>query len=113
MMGDQLLLGSRIIKRVVKKRMLLDDNSLTCDSAGNCMMADDLWSAGIKTPFGSGHIKTADNILRCDSAGSCMMGDQLLLGSRIIKRIVKKKMLLDDNSLTCDSAGNCMMDDSL
>merc|ERR1712195_344305 len=75
------------------------DNSLTCDSEGNCMLkdelrqmsqafknnmqrinakvTDDLGSASGKIGRFSGGIKWADNSLSCDSEGSCMLKDSL------------------------------------
>jgi len=72
------------------------DNSLTCDSEGNCMLKDKLTGSNPRTwspqsrlakdngfslngSFGgvSGGIKFADNSLTCDSEGNCMLKDDL------------------------------------
>ena len=101
------------------------DNWLTCDSAGNCMLKDEL--------------KAADNSLVCDSIGNCMLKDELAAADKDnfgmnfgVKGMnfgfktedLKDELLygatsatwtpkMADNSLTCDSQGNCMLKDSL
>ena len=64
----------------IKGGIQFDDNSLTCDSAGNCMLKDDLIKFGASgCAFGvCANIKTADNALTCDSEGNCMLKDKLL-----------------------------------
>merc|ERR1712166_93255 len=72
------------------------DNSLTCDSEGNCMLKDHL----------------ATNALTCDSEGNCMLKDKLIsFGGSIGK--FSANVSTADNALTCDSEGNCMLKDSL
>ena len=64
------------------------DNSLTCDSAGNCMLEDSLKKGRAWRKFTRVVKNTAkvvpfvgldadDNALRCDSAGNCMLQDSL------------------------------------
>jgi len=58
------------------------DNSLTCDSEGNCMLKDKLimgmlakqgmkMGMGMAKKYMSGEL--ADNALTCDSEGNCML----------------------------------------
>jgi len=72
------------------------DNSLTCDSEGNCMLKD----------------KLATNALTCDSEGNCMLKDKLGSVSGSIGKFSAGAKWAD-NSLTCDSEGNCMLKDEL
>jgi len=51
------------------------DNSLTCDSEGNCMLKDHL----------------ATNALTCDSEGNCMLKDNLMCFSTNCKDKKAKK----------------------
>ena len=53
----------------------LADNALTCDSAGNCMLTDELISGCISGKYGKlcGATKLTDNSLTCDSAGNCIL----------------------------------------
>merc|ERR1712195_362955 len=55
------------------------DNSLTCDSEGNCMLKDKLIKfSGNGCAFGiCANVSTADNSLTCDSEGNCMLKDAL------------------------------------
>ena len=96
------------------------DNSLVCDSIGNCMLKDELlvgpqWTHGLTDDlatankdnfgmnFGAGGMnfgfKTDDNSLTCDSAGNCMLKDELLYGATSSTWTPK----MADNSLTCDA----------
>ena len=63
-----------------------DNNSLTCDSLGNCMLKDNLgWfkkathtvtkAAEVAAPFVP--LLLVDNSLTCDSQGNCMLKDNL------------------------------------
>merc|ERR1712195_423105 len=96
---------------------LLADNSLTCDSEGNCMLKDKLWKMPKISATGSyggvsGSISTADNALTCDSEGNCMLKDKLLsFGGSYKGNSVSVSTA--DNALTCDSEGNCMLKDNL
>merc|ERR1712166_817760 len=53
------------------------DNALTCDSEGNCMLKDKLWSIGGSYKGNAVSVSTADNALTCDSEGNCMLKDKL------------------------------------
>ena len=63
------------------------DNSLTCDSAGNCMLEDSLkgraWRKFTRVVKNTAKVvpfvglDADDNALRCDSAGNCMLQDSL------------------------------------
>merc|ERR1712195_119604 len=56
------------------------DNSLTCDSEGNCMLKDHLATNAL-TCDSEGNCmlkdKLATNALTCDSEGNCMLKDSL------------------------------------
>jgi len=57
------------------------DNSTVCDSRGNCIVRDNLWSVGgsFKGFSGSYASKLADNSTVCDSRGNCIVGDELFI----------------------------------
>merc|ERR1712166_1428512 len=67
------------------------DNSLTCDSQGNCMLKDKLgftmgpdgqeYNDGV--PLAPWRYRLADNSLTCDSQGNCMLKDDLHFGDKI------------------------------
>merc|ERR1719272_1721093 len=63
----------------------LADNSLTCDSEGNCMLKDNLCKAGGCIGKACASVKWADNSLTCDSEGNCMLKDNLGSASGKIK----------------------------
>ena len=81
------------------------DNALTCDSAGNCMLTDELiaskdnFSLGVKTKYGS----ISGNF--ADAKDNFSVGVNTKWGS------VSGRF--EDNWLTCDAAGNCMLTDEL
>merc|ERR1712166_661059 len=88
----------------------LADNSLTCDSEGNCMLKDNLRN-------GYPQFFLADNALTCDSEGNCMLKDKLFKMPKISASGsyggISGSFSTADNALTCDSEGNCMLKDKL
>ena len=83
------------------------DNYLRCDSAGNCMMGDDLKKAHIMRKFKHTMTKTA-------KVAETPVKKVINNADHIIATGTKAASLVAaDNFLRCDSAGNCMMDDSL
>merc|ERR1712195_232996 len=93
------------------------DNSLTCDSEGNCMLKDKLIKFGGSIGKFSANFSTADNALTCDSEGNCMLKDKLWKMPKISATGsyggVSGSISTADNALTCDSEGNCMLKDKL
>merc|ERR1719345_605778 len=96
---------------------LLADNSLTCDSEGNCMLKDKLFKIGGSYKGMSASMSTADNALTCDSEGNCMLKDKLWKMPKMSVSGsyggVSGSVSTADNALTCDSEGNCMLKDNL
>jgi len=90
------------------------DNSLTCDSEGNCMLKDKLIKFGGSIGKFSANVSTADNALTCDSEGNCMLKDKLIkFSGNGCAFGICANVSTADNSLTCDSEGNCMLKDAL
>ena len=102
---------------------MLADNFLRCDSAGSCMMGDQLNIAPGKRVHGKYVLpktveKFDDYSLTCDSAGNCMLADSLATKDNAgfnvsVPGMGKIGANWADNSLRADSSGNVMMGDQL
>jgi len=90
------------------------DNSLTCDSEGNCMLKDELKSQGNHALDHtlSEAKKDAEHRRKMMNDMMAKMKDNL---GGVSVGFGKAKVGVNwaDNSLTCDSEGNCMLKDEL